>query len=181
MYFLRFSSMAAPIPPINSFKPVLQRVYGWRHRRFVHIFYRCVTPKPHMNNEAISDQPLLNLRRAQESFIPGVAGVMMLKIQLWSHFLVILNCNNILALLLFLLYFWAYKCSLGGNKRLSNTSNIFLSFLIHSLVVVVKVKAVSHFMCLLRFAWAFPGDILCFLSHLQLLLTYIRTEMLSGS
>jgi len=25
-----------------------------------------------MNNEAISDQPLLNLRRAQESFIPPV-------------------------------------------------------------------------------------------------------------
>jgi len=174
--------MAPPIPPINSFKPVLQRLYGWRHRRFVLIFlqsirYAQTTP---MNNEAISDQPLLNLRRAQESFIPGVAGVMMLKIQLWSHFLVILNCNNILALLLFLLYFWAYKCSLGENKRLSNTSNIFLSFLIHSLVVV-KVKAVSHFMCLLRFAWAFPGDILCFLSHLQLLLTYIRTEMLSGS
>jgi len=25
-----------------------------------------------MNNEAISDQPLLNLRRAQESFIPPI-------------------------------------------------------------------------------------------------------------
>jgi len=39
LYFSRFSDMALPIPPINSLKTVLQKVYEWRHRRFVHIFY----------------------------------------------------------------------------------------------------------------------------------------------
>jgi len=48
LYFPRFSSMAPPIPPINSLKTVLQKVYVWRHRRFVHIFYSLSMVSPHL-------------------------------------------------------------------------------------------------------------------------------------